>query len=412
MSSLPSLLSALDAAVAENDGSSYTDALERGLSLPSAADRRSLAIRAVLRASGRLPVFVSPASTPGMELALQSLPAGTTLDGAADSAIRESLFSYYVDVTGDYVAAARVLGGKRMDDDPGAYFVDPAGRADAWLRVAECYLAADPSAHLPEADSAVTRAGQVVDGIPPEASAIIVRYRGAVARVLDLNRKFGDAGARYYELSRAEGVCHEDLLRLLGQAIQCGVLARDGRGKRRLLSAISKDGRVGDLDAVPEFSMHSAVLRTMSAGHIVRGGAAAREWSAFVSSLAPHQKIRGGDGLTIPERTLLEHNMVAAGKIYKNVYLDELAALLGVSRDLAERNAAGMIRDGRLGASIDQVDGLLTFHDGGKKDGAAGPPVGEGSADAGVIELLRWDDAITAACVQLNKITEVIEASA
>lgn len=453
MASLSSLIAAIDASLASNDGHSYTNAIKRGLStsspdrLPSAADRRSLAIHAVTRVSfeNALLLPVSSASVSGMETALCSLPPGTTLDGAADSLLREFIFMHLVDTVGDYVSAAKILASKRMessDDDTSnssPYIVSPADRADAHLRVAECYLFADPSSHLPEADAAVSKAGQAVDAIPledrGEHAPIIMRYKSAVARVLDLNRRFGSASAQYYELSKAEGMSSEDAQRFLGLAATCSVLAKDGPGKRRLLSMITKDKRLVEIEKIEEFMNHPALLRTMSTGHIVRRvGGASREWEEFVSSLKDHQKIVTGDGMTIPGKALLEHNVMAAGKIYESVYLQKLAGLLGVDRALAERAIAAMICDGRLAASIDQVDGVLTFYDElseisgsflesrmGNKDGEGkGATAGRGAVAIakpgmgsiiGVVELLRWDDAITTTCIQLNKITEVIESN-
>ena len=68
------------------------------------------------------------------------------------------------------------------------------------------------------------------------------------------------------------------------------------------------------------------------------------------------------DGLTIMERALIEHNMVAIGQLYSTIYISALGQLLGVSSDRAENIASKMILDGSLIGSIDQVvDGILTF---------------------------------------------------
>ena len=47
------------------------------------------------------------------------------------------------------------------------------------------------------------------------------------------------------------------------------------------------------------------------------------ELAAFEASLMPHQKAVAGDGLTILERAVIEHNMVAASKIYDNIAFEQ-----------------------------------------------------------------------------------------
>ena len=109
----------------------------------------------------------------------------------------------------------------------------------------------------------------------------------------------------------------------------------------------------------------------------------------FEESLAEHQKAAlMSDGLTIMERALIEHNMVAIGQLYSTIYISALGQLLGVSSDRAENIASKMILDGSLIGSIDQVDGILTF----------------GELDRS--ELVAWDEAITSFCTQLNGVTD------
>ena len=96
-----------------------------------------------------------------------------------------------------------------------------------------------------------------------------------------------------------------------------------------------------------------------------------------------------GDGLTLLERSVVEHNMIAISKIYQSIYVNELAKVLGVSPEKAEKIAASMIMDGSLAGSIDQVDGLVEFHP-------------EDSANT------SWDKAIAGFCVELNRVTDAI----
>jgi COP9 signalosome complex subunit 4 len=114
------------------------------------------------------------------------------------------------------------------------------------------------------------------------------------------------------------------------------------------------------------------------------------ELTKFESSLQPHQKAIMGDGLTIMERGVVEHNMIAVSKIYQSIYVTELTNILGVNEDKAEKIAASMIMDGSLNGSIDQVDGLVEF----QSDDSA---------------LTTWDKSISSFCVELNRVTDAIQ---
>ena len=96
-----------------------------------------------------------------------------------------------------------------------------------------------------------------------------------------------------------------------------------------------------------------------------------------------------GDGLTIMERAVIEHNMVAVSKLYLSIYMSELGKILGVDARKAEQTAANMIMDGSLNGSIDQVEGLLEFSPTDKPEAV-------------------WDKSITSFCSELNRVTEAI----
>uniref|UniRef100_A0A7S4QVJ6 COP9 signalosome complex subunit 4 n=1 Tax=Ditylum brightwellii TaxID=49249 RepID=A0A7S4QVJ6_9STRA len=149
---------------------------------------------------------------------------------------------------------------------------------------------------------------------------------------------------------------------------------------------VFKDERLSQLDAIPKFETHSAVLTKMYMNQVLRKDDELRK---FEESLEPHQNIVKGDGLTIVERAVIEHNMVAVSQLYTSIYFSELGQLLGVAADRAEKVAAKMIMDGSLSGSIDQVDGTLNF---------------EGNESA----LLGWDEAITSFCVQLSRVTDAV----
>jgi len=66
-------------------------------------------------------------------------------------------------------------------------------------------------------------------------------------------------------------------------------------------------------------------------------------------------------GLTILDQIIIEHNLLAVSKLYKNIRIEQLALILNVTPIIAEKNAALMIRNGCLEGSIDQVESLINF---------------------------------------------------
>ncbi len=66
------------------------------------------------------------------------------------------------------------------------------------------------------------------------------------------------------------------------------------------------------------------------------------------------------DGFSYLEKAIIEHNMLAIGKIYENIRLSELANVLMIDERRAEKVAAAMITEHRLHGYIDQ-SGML-FH--------------------------------------------------
>jgi len=256
----------------------------------------------------------------------------------------------------------------------------------AYVKIAECYL---ENEEIAEADGAVQKAGTVAEEISDlqENRPLVLRYKSTYARVLDANRKFLQAAARYHDLSLAHAdVDHDELLVMLGRAVTCAILAKSGPQRRRILGLVYKDERLSQLDTVPQFQAHSTILRKMYMNQVLRK----TELTKFESSLAEHQRALTSDGVTIVERAVMEHNMIAASKLYASIYFQELAKLLGIDRVKAEKLAAKMIVEGQLKGQIDQVDGILTFE--GEDEG-----------------LNAWDDSIMNVCVQLNRIAEAVK---
>jgi COP9 signalosome complex subunit 4 len=327
--------------------------------------------------------------------ALGHLPA--TVEHAADNTVRQRLFAYLVQTHQDYTAAARVLCGTRIEDS-GVYHMTAAEKTDVYVKIAECFLAQD---EIAESDAAVSRAGTVVEQIANKEQhmGLILRYKSTYARVLDANRKFLAAASRYHELSQRKNstwIDADDLLIMLGRAATCAILAPSGPQRQRVLGQIYKEkDRMQQLDSLPEFAAHRSILKQMYTHQILRAGVANNpELKAFENSLQEHQKAIMGDGLTILERGVVEHNMIAVSKIYQDIYISELAIILGVTEAKAESIAAKMIMDGSLHGSIDQVEGLLEFE----------------SEDTSST-VATFDRAFNDFCMQVNRTASAIQTS-
>lgn len=397
---MESLMRAVETALDTKDYTQLSQIFTTGWQAVGQGEQRTLAASFIYAAVVKRPDFCKQALAanadimlPVFSAVLGHLPA--TVDAAADNSLRQIIFRYLTQdaASHDYTTAARILGTMRMEaDDPSnVYYMDPAARTNVYVQMAECFLAEDENA---EADSSVNKAGGVVEQIQNKAAhqALILRYKSTYARVLDANRKFLSAAQRYHELSQSSTdlIVAEDLLSMLGRAATCAILAPAGPQRARVLQFIAQDKRLAQLESIPEFASHPTLLRKMQYGQIIQPA----ELTQFEASLADHQKAVMGDGLTIMERGVVEHNMIAVAQLYDSMYLAELAHVLGVSVAKAEKICVTMIMDGSLqGSTMDQVDGLIQF--------TSPSGTGDDSEDN--------DAALASFCHQLNHVTEKVQ---
>merc|ERR1719188_2221689 len=141
-----------------------------------------------------------------------------------------------------------------------------------------------------------------------------------------------------------------DLLQLLKCAVTCAILAPAGPQRSRILALLCKDERIRSVE-------HFEILHKMFMERLIRG----TEVQKFEESLLPHQKAVMADGQTVLERAVLQHNVLAASRVYKNMRLPDLGSLLTVPPDRAEKIAAKMIAEKRLEGYIDQKGGTIHF---------------------------------------------------
>jgi len=96
------------------------------------------------------------------------------------------------------------------------------------------------------------------------------------------------------------------------------------------------------------------------------------------------------DGQTVLERAVLQHNVLAASRVYKNMRLPDLGSLLEVPADKAEKIAAKMLAEQRVEGYIDQKNGTIHFS------------MGDGN-------LQQWDRHIRNVCNQVNSVLAKIK---
>ncbi|KAL4889319.1 hypothetical protein BDV59DRAFT_210375 [Aspergillus ambiguus] len=266
-----------------------------------------------------------------------------------DAQLRELLADAY-ESQEEYIAAARALQGIHIDSSQ--RLVSDAAKVRLWIRIVRLYLEEDDTT---SAEAFLNR----IKNLPSQIDdhELKLHFRLSQARILDARRRFLDASQEYFTVSLAAGVDDADRLQALAAAIRCAVLGPAGPQRSRILATLYKDDRATSVD---EF----AILEKMFLDRLLTPA----EVAAFAERLAPHQLAVTADGSTVLDKAVVEHNLVAASKLYENITTDALAAILGLhpSPDLsaaekAEAYAARMVEQGRLAGTIDQIDGVIVF---------------------------------------------------
>lgn len=291
------------------------------------------------------------------------------------AALRESLAEVLAQDE-EWTAAAHVLAG--IDLESGNRILDSEYKLSKCVRIAMLYLEDDDAVH---AESFINKASFLLP--QTQNRELQLQYKVCHARILDSKRKFLDAAHKYYDLSQiheriVEGqeVDEGDLLRALASAVTCTILAPAGPQRMRMLAVLYKDERCKTLPIYPllERVYYERILSQ-------------EQIDTFAEGLAPHQLATTVDGSTVLDRAMVEHNLLSASKLYKNIYTKDLGALLGVDMAKAERIAARMVTEGRMVGTIDQVEGIIYFRS---------------SQD----EQRSWDSRIHTLCQDTNSIVE------
>lgn len=269
-----------------------------------------------------------------------------------DAQLRELLADAY-ESQEEYASAARALQGIHIDSSQ--RLVADSAKVRLWVRIVRLYLEEDDTT---SAEAFLNRIKNLPSKI--EDHELKLHFKLAQARILDARRRFLDASLEYFNVSLAAGVDEADRLQALAAAFRCAVLAPAGPLRSRTLATLYKDDRA---TSVEEFG----ILEKMFLDRLLTPD----EVAAFSERLAPHQLARTADGTTVLDKAVIEHNLVAASKLYENITTDALGAILGLTGsgeftagEKAEAYAARMVEQDRLKGRIDQIDGVISFDSG------------------------------------------------
>jgi COP9 signalosome complex subunit 4 len=304
-----------------------------------------------------------------------------------DTIIRDNLATVY-EGENDNSKAAEVLRGIQLESSQRQ--IAPEIKAKIWIRIIRNLLEEDDTT---AAEQYLNRAKNVVHEITdPE---LRLHYDMSQARILDSQRKFLQANAKYHQISFNPVIADDDRMQCLSAAIVCAVLAPAGPQRSRALAQLYKDDRAPQL---ADFS----ILEKMYLDRLLSPA----EVDAFAERLQPHQKAKTADGSTVLQKAVIEHNLLGASRLYNNIGVDELGALLGQDGEKAEEYAARMIEQGRLVGRIDQIDKLI-FFDGGE---GTGEKTSSGQADRVVgREIRKWDFNVQGLAEEVEKVTTMLQ---
>jgi COP9 signalosome complex subunit 4 len=304
-----------------------------------------------------------------------------------DAVLREIVADAY-EAEEEYVAAAKVLQGIHLDSSQ--RLISDDAKVRMWIRIVRLYLEEDDTT---SAESFLNKIKNMPSKVQdPELK---LHFQLSQARIFDARRRFLDASQEYLNVSLAAGVDEGDRLHALSAAIVCAVLAPAGPQRSRTLSRLYKDDRASSLDVY-------SILEKIFMDRLLTTD----EVNAFAAKLVPHQLAQTADGSTVLDKAVIEHNLLAASRLYEDISVEALGAILGIkaSGDLsaaekAENYAARMLQQGRLKGSIDQIEGVIYFE-------SEAP--GISSADARGPSSKLWDAGVQGVAEEVERVAASI----
>lgn len=307
-----------------------------------------------------------------------------------DCNIREALADIY-EAEEENAEAAKVLQGIQLN--PHQRQITDEFRLQIYIRIMRNLLEEDESI---TADVWLNRATLLIH--KSDDPNLNLMFQMCQARILDAKRQFLNACTKYHHLSFSPLVADTDRMQCLSAAMTCAILAPAGPLRSRSLATLYKDERS------PQLQQDYALLEKMYMDRLL----SQKEVDEFASRLKPHQVATQSDGTTVLSKAVIEHNLLAASRLYNNIGVEELGVLLGLSGEKAEEYAARMIEQKRMSGQIDQIDGLIYFDsissaakEGGAAVGSAEKPVGR--------QIRRWDENVSALAQEVENITSMLQ---
>lgn len=346
--------------LADLNQTKFADPLEQGESLITYTDSLLSSSLGIISTKPLLTNLVqSLSSTPSsVKIQVGSHIADTLQNQTAsfeeqNAVVREILATGYEEEE-EWSKAAQALQGIQLDSTQRQ--VPDLVKVQTWIRILRCYLEDDDTVSADTALNKIknsTAALQVLQ----ESPELHLHYQLSQARILDSRRDFLNAAAEYLNVSFSRTIAEEDRLQSLAAAIKTAILAPAGPQRNRMLGKLYKDERSAE-------TQEYGILEKMFLDRLL----SAQEIDTFAASLAPHQLAITADGSTVLSKAVIEHNLLAASRLYENISTSALANILGLkdskdgtAAEKAEDYAARMIEQGRLRAEIDQIDLIIHF---------------------------------------------------
>ncbi len=270
-----------------------------------------------------------------------------------DGMVREVLAAGY-EAEEDYSNAAKTLQGIQLESTQRQIPIEI--KLGVWIRIVRFYLEDDDTVSAETGLNKIKNSNAAAQALQSNPE-LRLHYQLSQARILDSRRDFLNASAEYYNVSSNGSVAEEDRLQALSASIKTAILAPAGPPRSRTLAKLYKDEHSSETE---EFG----ILENMFLDRLL----APAEIEAFAAKLAPHQLAQTADGSTVLSKAVIEHNLIAASRLYDNISTAGLAGLLGLkdgtddtAAEKAEDYAARMVEQGRLRAQIDQIAAVIIF---------------------------------------------------
>lgn len=271
----------------------------------------------------------------------------------------------------DFDKAARILAEIPLESSQRR--VPDADKCQVWIRIVRDYLEVDDSAL---AETYLNKLKNVLHNVSDPV--LLLHFKLSQARINDAKRQFLAASQSYHEISYSTAIAEEERLHTLAMAIKCAILAPAGPSRSRALGRLYKDERAANLE---EFG----ILEKMFLDRLIDPS----EVQKFAEGLQPHQLAKTADGSTVLSRAMVEHNLLAASRLYVNIDFDALGLLLGLDGEKAEDTTAKMIEQGRLKGKIDQIDRCIWFDN----DGA----------------IQQWDNHVLGVAEEVERVVDLMQ---